>query len=378
MRVRSIEQVDLPPDAFSIVMATGIVAVAADDHAYPWLSIPLGWIGVGVFVVLAGGLLVKVAIAPRTAVGELGDPDVALRLFTSVAACAVLGVRFLDVAWAVWLFGIAALAAWLLLVPIAARDVRSRPRDDLRDHAHGAWLLASVATAGLATTAADLATITGSRGLLIVGAIVWLLGLLFYIAVAWLIGYRAAAAPIVPARQLDSDGRARHQRARRRPFAPDDASTRQPCRNHKLGASDDLRGLDDRNSLDSVAAVRGDLANRSAIRILAVRRCVVGGRFSARHVFGGDRSNGSPIRHRRADDSVAGVLLGGVHRLVACGYRANSHLGAANARYGYELANNPPSGVTPHVVPANRVPASLRHRRRVLMATGAPRIGPSQ
>lgn len=198
MRVRSIEQVDLPPDAFSIVMATGIVAVAADDHAYPWLSIPLGWIGVGVFVVLAGGLLVKVAIAPRTAVGELGDPDVALRLFTSVAACAVLGVRFLDVAWAVWLFGIAALAAWLLLVPIAARDVRSRPRDDLRDHAHGAWLLPSVATAGLATTAADLATITGSRGLLIADAIVWLLGLLFYIAVAWLIGYRAAAAPIVP------------------------------------------------------------------------------------------------------------------------------------------------------------------------------------
>jgi tellurite resistance protein TehA-like permease len=196
--VRRIEQIDLPPDAFSIVMATGVVAVAADDHAYPWLAIPLGWIAVAALIVLAGGLLVKVARVPHTAVGQISDPDVALRLFTSVAACAVLGVRFIDFEWAVWVLGISALAAWLLLVPIAARDVSSRPREDLRDHAHGAWLLASVATAGLATTAADLATMRHSRGLLITGAAFWLLGLVFYLAVAWLLAYRAAAAPIVP------------------------------------------------------------------------------------------------------------------------------------------------------------------------------------
>ena len=158
-------------------MATGIVAVAADDHGYPWLSIPLAWLATVVFVALALGLMIRVAGRPHSAVGEVGDPDVALRLFTSVAACAVLGVRFVAESWALWLLGVAALAAWLFLAPLAIRDVGSRPRNDLREHAHGAWLLPSVATAGLATTAADLASHTGSITWLVVGSVVWVLGL---------------------------------------------------------------------------------------------------------------------------------------------------------------------------------------------------------
>ncbi|MGH8963578.1 MAG: tellurite resistance/C4-dicarboxylate transporter family protein [Jatrophihabitantaceae bacterium] len=191
-------ETDLPPDVFAVVMATGIVSIAGTDHHYPRISQPLAVIGVVAFVLLLVGLAVRVIARPRSALGEVGDPDVALGLFTFVAACAVLGARLDDHPNVVWALGAAALAAWLVLVPLAVRDVRSRPRAELRDHAHGAWLLPSVGTAGLAVTASDLAVHSDSAALLLVASVAWLLGLLLYVAVTWLIAWRAVAAPFVP------------------------------------------------------------------------------------------------------------------------------------------------------------------------------------
>jgi len=191
----SVTRIDLPPDAFAVVMATGIVSVAAHDHAYPRIAIPLAVIASIAFVLLAAGLIVRVLARPASAFGEIRDPDVALRMFTFVAACAVLGVVFVDHTAAVWVLGAAALAGWLVLVPLAIRDVRARPRAELRDHAHGAWLLPSVATAGLATTAADLAH-TGT--LVVLGTLAWVLAIVVYVVGAWLIVWRALAAPFVP------------------------------------------------------------------------------------------------------------------------------------------------------------------------------------
>lgn len=191
-------ETDLPPDVFAVVMATGIVSIAGKDHAYPRISVPLAVLAVVAFVLLSVGLAVRVIVRPRSALGQVGDPDVALALFTSVAACGVLGVRLNDHPAIVWLLGALALAAWLVLAPLAVRDVCSRQRAELRDHAHGAWLLPSVATAGLAVTAADLAVHSGATALLAAACAAWLLGLLLYVAVTWLIAWRALAAPFVP------------------------------------------------------------------------------------------------------------------------------------------------------------------------------------
>jgi tellurite resistance protein TehA-like permease len=193
-----LSRVDLPPDIFAVVMATGIVSVAADDRHYPRISDALAALSSAAFVLLTAGLIVRVIARPRSAVGEIGDPDVALRMFTAVAACSVLGVRFNRHPVLVWALGAASLAAWLLLVPLACRDVASRPRAELRDHAHGAWLLASVGTAGLGITAADLAVDERSTGLLLVAVSFWLLGLAAYLAVTWLVAWRISAGPFVP------------------------------------------------------------------------------------------------------------------------------------------------------------------------------------
>lgn len=198
MAASRIIDLDLPPDVFAVVMATGIVSIAAHDHGYPRLDIGLAVCGAVAFVLLVAGLVAQVLARPLSAFGQASDPDVALRLFTFVAACGVLGVRFAPHPAAVWALGGAAAAAWLALVPLAVRDVRSRPRVELRDHAHGAWLLASVATAGLAITAADLAILSRRPGWILVSAVAWVVAVIMYLAITWLIAWRAVATPFVP------------------------------------------------------------------------------------------------------------------------------------------------------------------------------------
>lgn len=191
-------KVDPSPDLFAVVMATGIVSVAAYYHQYWRLGVALSILAVVAFVVLGLSFLLWMATRPARVAALAGDPDVALRMFTFVAACAVLGVRWDDHPAVVWLLGCLALAAWLVLAPLAVVDVSSRSGTDLREHAHGAWLLPSVATAGLAITAADLALQVRAGSLVVIGAVAWILGMVLYLAVSWLIGWRALATPFVP------------------------------------------------------------------------------------------------------------------------------------------------------------------------------------
>jgi tellurite resistance protein TehA-like permease len=189
---------DPPPDVFAVVMATGIVSVAAYDHHYWRLGIALSILAVVAFVVLVLSVLGWVSTHFSRVRALMRDPDVALRMFTFVAACAVLGVRWNGHLLAAWLLGGLGLAAWLGLAPLALVDVGSRPVVNLREQAHGAWLLPSVATAGLASTAANLAVHVHARSLVITATVAWLLGMVLYLAVTWLIAWRALAAPFVP------------------------------------------------------------------------------------------------------------------------------------------------------------------------------------
>ena len=184
---------DVPPDAFAVVMATGIVSIAARDHAYPLLDLALAGLATATFLLLVAVVVLRLFQRPRSTVSHTRRPDVTLRMFTFVAACTVLGARFRTDHAAAWAFAAAAAVAWLILGPLAVRDVWSRPRAELREHAHGAWLLASVATSGLAITAADLAACSRWPGWVALSAAAWILAVLLYLAITVLIGLRAEA-----------------------------------------------------------------------------------------------------------------------------------------------------------------------------------------
>jgi tellurite resistance protein TehA-like permease len=195
--------VRLSPEEFALVMATGIVSIAALDQQYHVIALILGVLAAAAFALFTVMVGARVARAPAAFGRQLRDPDVALRSFTFVAACGVLatelgpelvrGQRLLA-----WSLGAAALIAWLALVPAAITDMHSRPTGELRDHAHGSWLLISVGTQSLAISTADLARGTAAHPLLLLALAWWMLGLVGYVVVTWLIMWRALAGPFVP------------------------------------------------------------------------------------------------------------------------------------------------------------------------------------
>jgi tellurite resistance protein TehA-like permease len=140
------------PDTFAAVMATGIVSIAALDHGYGVIS--------DVLIVLAAAalpvLIVAAAIAWKRESWKLTDLDVALRLCTYIAACAVVGSRLAEHRIVLWALAGMALQGWLSLAPAVARRMWRDRGVGLRDRAHGGWELASVATSGLAIVMADL------------------------------------------------------------------------------------------------------------------------------------------------------------------------------------------------------------------------------
>jgi tellurite resistance protein TehA-like permease len=178
-----------PPDVFAAVMATGIVSIAGADHGYRWIS---G--GLAVLAAVALPVLVVVAaLSWRRAPLDIRDPDVMLRLFTYVAACAVLGARLAEHRIVLWVLAALALQAWLTLAPVVARRTWTHRWTGLRDRAHGAWELASVATSGLAILSADLRIV-------VVALVFWMLALLVYGVMTGLILWRTVHE------RLDRDG----------------------------------------------------------------------------------------------------------------------------------------------------------------------------
>jgi tellurite resistance protein TehA-like permease len=177
------------PDVFAAVMATGILSVAAANHHYREISETMGILATLGLVVLLG----LVVGTRRFAAWRFKDPDVTLRLFTFVAACAVLDSRLATQPILVWLLAVAALASWLVLIVVSARNMWARGWSALRDEAHGAWELASVGTSGLAIVATKVAVHTPAHGVLYAAVPIWVAALGIYCLMTFLILWRTVA-----------------------------------------------------------------------------------------------------------------------------------------------------------------------------------------
>lgn len=183
--------IEPPPDVFAAVMATGIVSIAARDHRYFALSDSLGVLaslGLGVLVVV---VIAAAAARSRKLFWDLTDPDVTLRLFTFVAACAVLDTRLSFNLAMLRALGVVALMAWLVLIVLTARNISAHRWAALRDHAHGAWELASVGTSGLVIVMGQVSHHTGHRWWLIAALPIWWAAIGIYALMTWLILWRA-------------------------------------------------------------------------------------------------------------------------------------------------------------------------------------------
>ena len=177
----------MKPDTFAAVMATGIVSIAALDHGFGVISdVLIMFAAVALPVLIAAA-----ATAWRRESWNVADLDVALRLSTFTAACAVVGARLAEYRIVLWLLAGMALQGWLSLAPLVARRLWRDRGAGLRDRAHGGWELASVATSGLAIVTADLKIV-------FLAVLFWAIAIGVYLLMTGLILWRAVRDPSAP------------------------------------------------------------------------------------------------------------------------------------------------------------------------------------
>jgi tellurite resistance protein TehA-like permease len=196
---------ELFPGYFALVMATGIVSIAAHLLGWPRLARALFWVNLPAYATLVALTAARLVLFPRRLAADFADHARGSGYFTTVAGTCVLGSQCLLVAgWrgaAEALFG-AGLALWALVMYafFAAVIVRER-KPTLEQGINGAWLIATVATQSVAVLALGLGDPFGWPAEAVAfGALVFfLVGCMLYLAIITLIFYRFTFLPLATA-----------------------------------------------------------------------------------------------------------------------------------------------------------------------------------
>ena len=195
----------LSPAYFGMVMATGIVSLAAHLLGAPLIAKALFAINMAVYAVLWGLTLLRMFRYPRRFFCDMVDHLRGPGFFTTVAATCILGGQFVlllaDYATATVLW-ILALLLWVgLTYTIFTGFTVKEHKPTLDKGISGAWLLAVVATQAIAVLSALLAAHVGQPGKLEMNFLalsMWLWGGMLYIWMMSLIFYRYTFFPLSP------------------------------------------------------------------------------------------------------------------------------------------------------------------------------------
>lgn len=195
-RLRS-DLAGLTPAYFGLVMATGIVSIAAHLQGWPQLARTLFYLNNVMYAVLWLLTLGRLVWFPRRFFNDLIDHLRGPGFFTMVAGTGVLGAQYVllqadyRIALLLW---IVALALWLgLTYAIFTAFTVKEVKPTLDKGINGAWLLAVVATQSVAVLAAMLAAHVAQPYRLEMNFLalsMWLWGGMLYIWMMSLIFYR--------------------------------------------------------------------------------------------------------------------------------------------------------------------------------------------
>jgi tellurite resistance protein TehA-like permease len=193
----------LYPGYFALVMATGIVSIAAllEDWA------PVAWllfaVNIVAFAVLCFLSLVRLVRWPRRVLADLLDPRRGPGFFTAVAGTAVVASQCIVLAGqvgAATALGLLAAGLWLVITAafFVALFVRGS-KAGVEQAVSGGWLLAAVATQALAELGALLAPHVGNPAVVLLPALLlWQLGSLQYLLIIGPIFHRLVFLTLAP------------------------------------------------------------------------------------------------------------------------------------------------------------------------------------
>jgi tellurite resistance protein TehA-like permease len=196
---------EFSPAYFGMVMATGIVSLAAHLLSLPTIASALFRLNIVVYAVLWVLTILRMVRHSRRFFGDLVDHLRGPGFFTSVAGTGVLGSQFVVLAGdyrAGTVLWVVALTLWVgLTYTIFTGFTIKREKPTLDRGISGAWLLAVVATQSIAVLSALLATHTGQPIRLEMNFLalsMWLWGGMLYIWMMSLIFYRYTFFPFSP------------------------------------------------------------------------------------------------------------------------------------------------------------------------------------
>jgi tellurite resistance protein TehA-like permease len=199
----SVEQ--LHPAYFAMVMATGIVGIAADLMEITALAVALCWLNVLFFVALWVLTLARFVLYRERFLSDLFDHNRAPGFFTTIAAASILGSQWLIIyqaASAAVVLWLCAILLWIVLTYAIFTGLTVKEnKPTLAEGIHGGWLIAVVATQSLSVLGARLAPgfTDGSEAVVFFALTMWLWGGMLYIWMISLIFYRYVFFKMSPA-----------------------------------------------------------------------------------------------------------------------------------------------------------------------------------
>lgn len=196
---------NLPPSYFAMVMATGIVSVAAGLFDMPIIAISLFWLNVLAYLILFVAFILRFSFFKKEFLFDLFDHACGPGFFTIVAATCILGAQFIElwdnylIATVLWIL---AIIFWLIITyTVFTTFTIKEKKPPLEKGINGAWLLAVVATQALAVLSARLSMHFEAHKLIInfFAFSMWLWGGMQYIWMISLIFYRYTFFKFSPA-----------------------------------------------------------------------------------------------------------------------------------------------------------------------------------
>jgi tellurite resistance protein TehA-like permease len=190
-----------------MVMATGVVSIAAQLRDMPVIALGLLWLNIVLFVALWLMTAVRLMRYRENIIADLFDHGRCVGFFTIVAATCILGNQFIVVVYfpraaiALWTAGI---VFWAVLTYAIFTILTVKPeKPSLGEGLNGGWLVAVVAAQSVAALGGLLADeFSSAREVVIFFSLVmWLGGGMLYIWIIALIFYRYTFFPLDP-RQL--------------------------------------------------------------------------------------------------------------------------------------------------------------------------------
>lgn len=193
----------LPPGYFALVMATGIVSIAAHFVAMEPVAKALFFVNVPAYTVLWALLLARIVLHPRRVAADLSDHARGAGFFTLPAATCVLGSQLAILRGATStaaIFWIAGIVLWAIVTYgfFAAVTIKS-PKPALSDGLNGTWLVAVVAMQAIAVLGCLAAPAFASqRSVLLVSAAMHTGGFMLYLPLIALLLYRWTFVEFTP------------------------------------------------------------------------------------------------------------------------------------------------------------------------------------